>query len=83
MPRPRGAVTSASPHCASPSNARCAVDETAAAGPTVEATDEAIRLTCALDTLERVQPRVDAWLRAAVGALSYDPGPAPFGEGPA
>jgi hypothetical protein len=45
--------------------------------------DEAIRLALELDALERVQPRIDSWLRIAVGAVSDDPGPAPFGEGPA
>jgi hypothetical protein len=45
--------------------------------------DEALRLACELDALERVQPRVDAWLRAAVGHLSDDPGSERFGEGPA
>jgi hypothetical protein len=59
------------------------VDDAAAAGPAVEATNEAIRLACELDALERVQPRIDAWLRATAGALSYDPGLEPFGEGPA
>ena len=60
------------------------VDEAAsAAGGGVEPADEAIRLTLELDALERVQPRIDSWLRVAVGAVSDDPGPAPFGEGPA
>jgi len=60
-----------------------AVDETAAAGAAVEATDEAIRLTSELDALERIQPRIDSWLRATAGALSDHPGLEPFGEGPA
>jgi hypothetical protein len=59
------------------------VDEAAAVGNAGEAADEAIRLALELDALERIQPRVDSWLRVAVGALSDDPGPAPFGEGPA
>jgi hypothetical protein len=59
------------------------VDDGAAAGPAVDAADEAIRLTRELDALERVQPRIDSWLRATAGALSYDTGPEPFGEGPA
>jgi hypothetical protein len=61
------------------------VDDTAAAGPAeAEATaDEAIRLARELDGLERVQPRIDSWLRVAVGAVSDDPGLEPFGEGPA
>jgi hypothetical protein len=49
----------------------------------VEAADEAIRLAVEFDALERVLPRIDAWLRVAVGAVSDDPGPTPFGEGPA
>ncbi|MEA2340097.1 MAG: hypothetical protein QOG11_174 [Solirubrobacteraceae bacterium] len=59
------------------------VDEAAAGGSAVEAADEAIRLALELDALERVQPRIDGWLRVAVGAVADDPGPAPFGEGPA
>jgi hypothetical protein len=59
------------------------VGDAAAAGGTVEAADAAIRIALELDALERVQPRIDSWLRIAVGALSDDPGPAPFGEGPA
>jgi hypothetical protein len=59
------------------------VDEAAAAGRAVEATDEAIRLTCELGALEGIQPRIDSWLRATVGAFSDHPGPEPFGEGPA
>jgi hypothetical protein len=55
----------------------------AAAGAAVEPADQAIRLALELDALERVQPRIDSWLRVAVGAVSDDPGPAPFGEGPA
>jgi hypothetical protein len=42
-----------------------------------------IRLAREPDGLERVQPRIDSWLRIAVGVVSVDPGPAPFGEGPA
>jgi hypothetical protein len=60
------------------------VDEAAAdSGRAVHAADEAIRLALELDALERVQPRIDAWLRVTVGAVSDDPGPATFGEGPA
>ena len=47
------------------------------------AADEALRLACELDALERVQPRVDSWLHVAVAGLSDHPGPEPFGEGPA
>jgi hypothetical protein len=62
-----------------------AVDDAAAAGPAEAeaAADEAIRLARELDALERVQPRIDSWLRVAVGAVSDDPGLEPFGEGPA
>jgi hypothetical protein len=61
------------------------VDEAAAAGPAEAeaAADEAIRLARELEALERVQPRIDSWLRVAVGAVSDDPGLEPFGEGPA
>jgi predicted RNase H-like nuclease (RuvC/YqgF family) len=59
------------------------VDDSAAAGQAVEAADEAIRLTRELDALERIQPRIDSWLRATAGALSGHPGLEPFGEGPA
>jgi hypothetical protein len=59
------------------------VGEAAAAGSAVDAADEAIRLAGELDRLERVQPRIDSWLRVAAGAVSDDPGPEPFGEGPA
>jgi hypothetical protein len=58
------------------------VDDSAVTGPAVEAADEAIRLALELDALERVLPRIDGWLRVAVGAVSDDPGPEPFGEGP-
>jgi hypothetical protein len=58
-------------------------DEAAAGGGALEPADEAIRLALELDALERVQRRIDSWLRVAVGAVSDDPGPAPFGEGPA
>jgi hypothetical protein len=60
-----------------------AVGEATAAGPAGEPADEAIHLTCELDALERVQPRIDSWLRVSVGALSDDRELAPFGEGPA
>jgi hypothetical protein len=58
------------------------VDEAAAAGGAVEPVDEAIRLALELDALERLQPRIDSWLRVAVGGVADDPGLAPFGEGP-
>jgi hypothetical protein len=64
--------------------AMLAVDEQAAAGAGANAAaDHALRLACEIETLERVQPRVDARLRAAVAELSDHPGPEPFGEGPA
>jgi hypothetical protein len=59
------------------------VDEAAEAGSAVQAADEAIRLAIELDALERVQPRIDSWLRVAVGAVTDDRELAPFGEGPA
>ena len=60
-----------------------AVDDAAAEGRGDEAADTALELACELDSLERVQPRVDSWLRVAVGAVAEDPGLEPFGEGPA
>jgi hypothetical protein len=60
-----------------------AVDDAVAEGREVQAADEALELARELDSLERVQPRVDSWLRVAVGAVSDDPGLEPFGEGPA
>jgi hypothetical protein len=60
-----------------------AVGETELAGPAVERADEAIRLVRELDALERLQPRIDSWLRDAVGALLDNRELAPFGEGPA
>jgi hypothetical protein len=59
------------------------LDEAVAAGSAGEFADEAIRLAVEVDALERVQPRIDSWLRVAAGAVSDDPGSAPFGEGPA
>ena len=60
------------------------VDEATATGSAAEHADEAIRLALELDALERVQPRIDSWLRVAVGAVSDAPGLlGPFGEGPA
>jgi hypothetical protein len=59
------------------------LDEAAAPGGADAPADEAIRLALELDALERVQPRIDSWLRGAVGAVSEDPGRTPFGEGPA
>ncbi|WP_028060902.1 hypothetical protein [Candidatus Solirubrobacter pratensis] len=59
-----------------------AVDDAATDGGAVEKADEAIALAHELDALERVQPRIDSWLRVAVGSVSDDPGLEPFGEGP-
>ena len=56
-----------------------AVDDTPGV---TEAADRAIELARELDALERVQPRIDSWLRVAVGSVSDDPGLEPFGEGP-
>jgi hypothetical protein len=55
----------------------------AAAGSAGEAADRAIRLAVELDALERVQSRIDSWLRIAVDAVSDHPAPEPFGEGSA
>ena len=44
--------------------------------------DQALRLAREIDALERIQPRIDAWLRVAAGAFSTEPGHEPFGEGP-
>ena len=60
-----------------------AVDDAAADGIGETAADEALKIAGELDQLERVQPRVDSWLRVSVGAVSDDPGLEPFGEGPA
>jgi len=57
-------------------------DAVAGGGDSEAAADEAITLAQELDSLERVQPRVDSWLRVAVGAVADDPGLQPFGEGP-
>jgi len=60
-----------------------AVDDTVEAGGDADAAaDEALALARELDALERIQPRVDSWLRVAVGAVADDPGLQPFGEGP-
>ena len=60
-----------------------AVDDAAATGNGDAAADRALELAQELESLERVQPRVDSWLRVAVGAVADDPGLEPFGEGPA
>jgi hypothetical protein len=44
--------------------------------------DAALGLLIELDSLERVQPRIDAWLRVSVGALSDEVQMGPVGEGP-
>jgi hypothetical protein len=46
------------------------------------AADGALVLLVELDSLERVQPRIDAWLRVSVGALSDEAQMGPMGEGP-
>jgi hypothetical protein len=51
-------------------------------GDLQEASDGALALLCELDALERVQPRIDAWLRVSVGALSDEAQSGPVGEGP-
>ncbi|HET6550779.1 MAG TPA: hypothetical protein VFG79_20115 [Solirubrobacter sp.] len=60
-----------------------AVDDAVEEGRGDAAADEALALARELDSLERVQPRVDSWLRVSVGAVADDPGLEPFGEGPA
>ena len=60
-----------------------AVDDAVAEGRGDEAADHALALAQELESLERVQPRVDSWLRVAIGAVADDPGLQPFGEGPA
>ena len=58
-------------------------DAAHAGGPCEEPADRALDTARELDSLERVQPRIDAWLRVAVSALSDEPLAAPsFGEGP-
>jgi ABC-type transporter Mla subunit MlaD len=52
------------------------------AGDLDAASDAALALLCELDALERVQPRIDAWLRVSVGALSEEAQSGPVGEGP-
>jgi hypothetical protein len=59
-----------------------AVDDAVARGVGDKAADRALQLAQELESLERVQPRVDSWLRVAVGAVADDPGLEPFGEGP-
>lgn len=51
-------------------------------GDATEPADKAIDLVRELDSLERIQPRVDSWLRVQVSTLADDPGLEPFGEGP-
>ncbi|MDA0183457.1 hypothetical protein OJ997_24320 [Solirubrobacter phytolaccae] len=58
------------------------VDEAVPEGRGDEAADKALDLARDLDSLERIQPRVDSWLRVAVSSVCDDPGLAPFGEGP-
>ncbi len=60
-----------------------AVDDAVSQGRGDEAADHALALAQELESLERVQPRVDSWLRVAIGAVADDPGLEPFGEGPA
>ena len=58
------------------------VDEAVAQAAGDEAADNALSVARELDSLERIQPRVDSWLRVSIGAVSDDPGLEPFGEGP-
>ena len=58
-----------------------AVDHAAECGTGVEAAaDDALRLALELDALERVQSRVDGWLRLAGGVDANEGWLAPFGE---
>jgi hypothetical protein len=57
-------------------------DAAISSGATQEPADKAIELARELDSLERIQPRVDSWLRVQVSTLADDPGLEPFGEGP-
>ena len=83
-PPPRAASTPASSALRGElERALRAVDDAVAEGRGDEAADDALELARELDSLERVQPRVDSWLRVAVGAVADDPGLEPFGEGPA
>ena len=49
---------------------------------TDEAADAALALLVELDGLERVQPRIDSWLRVSVGAMVDEFQMGPMGEGP-
>ncbi|RKQ86829.1 hypothetical protein C8N24_4844 [Solirubrobacter pauli] len=61
-----------------------AVDDAAQRGAGVEAAaDHALRLALELDALERVQARVDAWLRLVGGVDANEDWLAPFGKAPA
>jgi ABC-type transporter Mla subunit MlaD len=63
--------------------AQRAVDDAVAADDARDAAaDEALRVAQEIDALERIQPRVDAWLRVTAGTLSTSPDIEPFGEGP-
>jgi hypothetical protein len=63
--------------------AQRAVDDAVDAGLAEHAaTDDALRVARELDALERVQPRIDAWLRVAAGSVLDQPSLEPFGEGP-
>lgn len=53
-----------------------------AAGSDPRAADAVLDTMCKLDQLERIQLRIDAGLRASVGALAEVDLPSPVGEGP-
>lgn len=53
-----------------------------AAGDDAASADAVLDMWMELDALERIQLRVDAGLRASVGALSETEVPMPLGEGP-
>ncbi len=53
-----------------------------AAGDDPSRADDVLDTMCKVDQLERIQLRVDAGLRASVGALAEVDLPSPVGEGP-
>ncbi|WP_445149673.1 hypothetical protein [Baekduia sp. Peel2402] len=53
-----------------------------AAGDDPRSADAVLDAMIELDALERIQLRIDAGLRASVGALSEQDLPSPVGEGP-
>jgi hypothetical protein len=60
-----------------------ASEDALALGPGGSEPNSVLIVACELDTLERVQPRIDAWLQAYAAALVDERTPERFGEGPA